>query len=200
MSSGPCFSSSNVSVHLGGSPVRAWALSSPQGQLRIEVQAALYRLIRCRNCAKVTRTFSQIPAFSDLCPNTTSCAGPAGYLPLTVANPPKLTAAQSAVQLWTVNPVATEQTDFFVGGVVSCPPYCPGGLAPRRSGVYITRPCPQFVNGPSCTSRSSAAQCGYYSDVDHACLPCPAGAVCPGGSRVWPVPGNSGAHADCCVC
>jgi hypothetical protein len=52
-----------------------------------------------------------------------------------------------------------------------------------RTGLYTD---PQFG---ACTNASdpTSLQCAYGSG--DACRPCPAGALCPGGYRVWPRPG-----------
>jgi hypothetical protein len=75
------------------------------------------------------------------------------------------------------------------GGVVSCPPHCPGyaNTMPGSSGAFYTSVCVGFESGPSCLDASTAGLCGVGSG--DSCRRCPKGAFCPGGSRLWPQPG-----------
>lgn len=96
------------------------------------------------------------------------------------------------------------------GGAFSCPPYC--GVpqvvtgsrdsiprpttAPASAGVVYTRPCPV----PPASSRASFAECANMSLATKSghcfygeepfCQLCPANAACPGGFRMWSLPGG----------
>ena len=54
--------------------------------------------------------------------------------------------------------------------------------------VYYFPPCQGAAWSPACLSRPpSAANCPVGEGA--SCSPCPTGAICPGGNRVWPQPG-----------
>ena len=58
--------------------------------------------------------------------------------------------------------------------------------------LYIYQACTAFRSGPTCLDEAYASECGYLSDI--GCEACPPNAVCPGGHRIWPMPGYWNAH------
>ena len=105
------------------------------------------------------------PRYMDACPDDGSCAGNNAYKVLTVRN---------------------DDGDAFEGGVgggeVSCPPHCPGWHT-DAPGVYYTEACAGYPRGAMCMEAETASQCAYGKG--DSCRPCPPGALCPGGERMW---------------
>jgi hypothetical protein len=153
------------------------------------------------------------PPLDAVCPSNTSaasaCDGADGYKPLTLENPlsPGSVAAGAVVAARIV--VGSESVDGvddfggvaldgMAGGRVQCPPHCPGSAddVTSHGGVYFTPVCVGFTEDKqACLVPSTARQCAVGSG--DTCERCPVGALCPGGDRVWPLPGfwNS-AEAD----
>lgn len=78
---------------------------------------------------------------------------------------------------------------------ISCPPYCPGAdwydakqqplEVPNHAIEYVCG-CIGFETGDICLDPTTAGQCAWGEGAD--CAPCPNGAICPGGFRLWPQP------------
>lgn len=66
---------------------------------------------------------------------------------------------------------------------VSCPGLCPGYPGSSNGGAYYTLECEGYLTGPSCLDVVTAGLCAY--GIGDGCRPCPRGAFCPGGNRLW---------------
>ena len=75
--------------------------------------------------------------------------------------------------------------------LADCPPDCPPLTAATRGegGVYYTPKCVgPYEEGAACLTAATARKCAYGQG--DTCRPCPDGAVCPGGDRMWALPGH----------
>lgn len=105
------------------------------------------------------------------------------------------TQLRYALQQVPVHKLGQEDATF------ACPPYCPGTTAndwptaapmdsattgPTWSVAYVCT-CQGFATGSVCTTPQTAGQCAWGEGDD--CKPCPEGALCPGGYRMWAQPG-----------
>jgi hypothetical protein len=80
-------------------------------------------------------------------------------------------------------PRADLPPDVWPGGVIQCPPECPG--AAGSQGAFMSVKCQGFLDEPAlCLQREFARLCGIGSLG--VCRACPTGAYCPGGDRRWP--------------
>jgi hypothetical protein len=87
-----------------------------------------------------------------------------GYFPITVKNPSRYSGSPPAP--------------------LSCPPACPGSTVDTIvGGVFYMYLCDQYITGPPCLTLEHASSCAYGSG--RYCDPCPTGAFCPGGFRLW---------------
>ena len=103
------------------------------------------------------------PSYSAVCGDADEC----GYHALRIKNPARMS------------------TGGQPGGMVKCPPACPGG----GLGIFYTPQCVGYLPPERCSQLdpSDQGQCAYGSR--DACRPCAEHAFCPGGRRVWPMPG-----------
>ena len=71
------------------------------------------------------------------------------------------------------------------GGVISCPPLCPGKSSSASAGgvMYSSECTGGYLHGAGCLSVENASRCAY-GNGDH-CRRCPTGAICPGGFLMW---------------
>lgn len=53
--------------------------------------------------------------------------------------------------------------------------------------MYYTPTCTGYNSGPACLDAALATTCAFGAGDD--CVQCPTGALCPGGYRVWSLPG-----------
>lgn len=77
------------------------------------------------------------------------------------------------------------------GGEMSCPPSCPPDEEEMPSGsaggFFYVESCVGYDVGPVCISAPESSTCAFGSG--DSCMACPSNAVCPGGERMWPLPG-----------
>ena len=107
----------------------------------------------------------QFPRIQQLFPLANGSREVEGYFPITITNP------------------ADSFAPVSVG--LSCPPSCPGSTAPTNvhGGIFYAYLCDQYLTGAPCLDVGTAEQCAY--GTGKYCTPCPTGAFCPGGFRLW---------------
>lgn len=84
---------------------------------------------------------------------------------------------------------------------LACPPFCPGTTTAdwydSASGLVRTSvqwslqfvcECQGYTTGAKCLETAHAGKCPWGEGDD--CKPCPTGAICPGGYRIWAQPGH----------
>jgi hypothetical protein len=112
-----------------------------------------------------------------------------GYKTLSLKNPDRLIVHRLPNGTYVAMAVSVNTTtpEYYLGGTVSCPPHCPGVAFSKgvHGGVFVTQPCPGFVNGPACLHAHTSRTCGVWNAQFTSCDRCPVGAVCPGGQRMW---------------
>lgn len=185
------FASNATTVSLGGVPVSVGAVSSSGEWLLIDT-----------------------PTPEQLCG---SASRDCGYVALEVSNAPEPVALGASLTCPPFCPGVVERRNGSGGGVIPLalgeggytlgvdPPTANGSLPtvlPRAEwppsadgGIYYAAPCDTARaawTDPStgaCANASDPASyaCAYGGGA--TCVPCPAGALCPGGSRLWPRPG-----------
>lgn len=138
--------------------------------------------------------FLQMPSYSQLCPNSSSCDRDLGYKQVVVENAYKVSVLfgnRSGGDGLAV-PFNGEGADYFIGGTIACPPSCPDSdFEAFNGGIYVSKPCSGFTNGPLCLGAAHANSCGYWTNASSGCLDCPTGGICPGGARIWTLPGEA---------
>ncbi len=153
------------------------AASSGSGTLRLlsPLEAAVAKL---PESGIVDVLIIESPRFADMCPNDTVCDGDAAYKSIIIANP---VGMGSELNAGSVN----GSLPAIVGGVLSCPPHCPGDADDFVSGgIYYVKNCTGFSTQPSvCLNPETADRCGFGSG--DSCARCPHACLCPGGSRCW---------------
>jgi hypothetical protein len=161
VSEGPVFASAGVRVNIGGAEATVLGIDSSSGALIV-----------------------QLPPFETLCPTTSSCAGARGYQRLSVRNPDTVQVSRSSGSegiggfvAAVVNVTSLDDSDNVtsLGGVVSCPPDCPGATLSdsSRGGIYYARSCTVtrgtspgqlFGTGDSCSA------CTFHETVHVHCV------------------------------
>jgi hypothetical protein len=165
-------------VALGGAPCRHLWLSGDGHQLHLRT-----------------------PALEEVCGTSTTC----GYQPLTLSSDEPTQANFSCPPfcpglLPGTTPVVLTAAGTLVPAILQ-----PGSLPVRAdaqglaAGFFLTETCARggYTDPASgaCTNTSSPdfGRCGFGSGSD--CRACPEGAICPGGTRAWPMPGFYSASA-----
>ena len=120
------------------------------------------------------------PRYSEIC-GQGLCPGGL-YHPIVIAQPNPGVMALSHTQRVTV-----EQSSFRDAlsrvATFACPPNCPM----NGRGLLYTKECVGYETGPQCFQTETAETCAFGQG--DGCRSCPAGAICPGGDRAWPMPG-----------
>ena len=107
-----------------------------------------------------------LPSYSDVCGTVGCDVGMGGHGPLIITTEYKF---------------ALPASDIVLSFQSTQPPDRP------EMGIMYSQECQGFVRGPACLEPSTATSCAY--GAADKCQPCPTGAVCPGGYRLWPLPG-----------
>ena len=135
-----------------------------------------------------TNVTVQLPSYADVCGAGACGAGLGAFVPLEVHNPMRLTEPLPPSVNVPASLLEAGWQQLSLGGAIACPPDCPLPGA----GVLYSLACVGFDEGPACADPTSTASCAY--GAGDACSSCPGGAVCPGGFRVWPLPGHWARH------
>ena len=132
-----------------------------------------------------------LPAYSKLCGvSKLDCKYGNGYTPFAVHQFVSLTQYPENHPWDTQSIDDWEDSDdfeaFTTDTVVSV--VCPGPSCPLSGpGLYYSSRCSGYRFGEVCLNPSKSRDCAFGEGSD--CIPCPVGAVCPGGYRAWPLPG-----------
>lgn len=173
-SSGDCGQQPIVIVSDGDSPLSVPALAAAEALQLLPLDAASVRASSddCGGVATLDATVSATRIATTMsCPPF--CAGVDGARPVAVA---------SNAFTWRGNPYSNISLQ-----------YASGVASTTAGGVYYTLECTAGgFTDPStgaCLNASdpASARCAY--GAGDACVPCPRGALCPGGWRVLPLPG-----------
>lgn len=166
---GPAFSSNGTLVMIGDAQATVYGVNASDGALLI-----------------------QLPTYSAVCPGPKSCSGANGYKRISIKNPERMGVIarnMSGVFAFDAFQFSGDSEQYYGGGAVSCPPYCPGPEdVVGVGGAYFAVPCVGYLTGLACLDPTRASECGFGNG--YYCTQCPEGTICPGGERAWPMKGE----------